>query len=66
MRILIVCSNLCFGGAERVAANLANSFNCNGHKVVVVTNLFEKVNYPLQKGILLESLVATNKNKLSK
>lgn len=66
MRILIVCSNLCFGGAERVAANLANGFNCHGHNVVVVTNLFEKVNYSLQEGILLESLVATNKNKLRK
>lgn len=66
MKILIVCSNLCFGGAERVAANLANGFNCYGYKVIVVTNLFEKVNYSLQKGILLESLVSTNKNKLRK
>lgn len=66
MRILIVCSNLCFGGAERVAANLANGFNCHGHKVVVVTNLFEKVNYTLQEEIILESLVVTNKNKLRK
>ncbi len=66
MKILIVCSNLCFGGAERVAANLANGFNCYGYKVIVVTNLFEKVNYSLQKGILLESLVATNKNKFRK
>lgn len=66
MKIFIVCSNLCFGGAERVAATLANSFHDRGHEVVVVTNLFEKINYSLNQGIITENLVSTNDNKIKK
>lgn len=66
MKIFIVCSNLRYGGAERVAATLANGFLEYGYKVVIVTNLFEKINYPLHKGIIVENLVATNDNKLKK
>lgn len=64
MKLFIVCSNLRYGGAERVAATLANGFLEYGYKVVIVTNLFEKINYPLHKGIIVENLVATNDNKL--
>ena len=66
MRILIVCSNLRFGGAERVAATLANGFDSHKHKVIVITNLFEKIIFPLHNDIVLESLVNTNNNKLKK
>ena len=66
MKIFIVCSNLCFGGAERVAATLANGFHDRGHEVVVVTNLFEKINYSLNQGIITENLVSTNDNKIKK
>ena len=66
MKIFIVCSNLCFGGAERVAATLANGFHDRGHEVVVVTNLFEEVNYPLNPEIKTENFVSTNDNKIKK
>lgn len=66
MKIFIVCSNLCFGGAERVAATLANGFHERGYEVVVVTNLFEKINYSLNQGIITENLVSTNDNKIKK
>ena len=66
MKILFVCSNLGFGGAERVAVTLANGFHTNGHKVIMVANLFEKINYSLDKGITVENLVSTNRNKYKK
>ncbi len=66
MKILFVCSNLGFGGAERVAVTLANGFHTNGHKVIMVANLFEKINYSLDKDITVENLVSTNRNKYKK
>lgn len=66
MRIVIVCSRLCYGGAERVAVTLANGFHRNGHEVVVVSNLFEPVTYQLDDGIIIEKLVSVNHNKLKK
>ena len=66
MKILFVCSNLGFGGAERVAVTLANGFYANGHKVIVVANLFEKINFALDEGVIVENLVSTNQNKYKK
>lgn len=66
MKILFVCSNLGFGGAERVAVTLANGFHTNGHKVIMVANLFEKINYSLDKDVIVENLVSTNQNKYKK
>lgn len=66
MRIVIVCSRLCYGGAERVAVTWANGFHRNGHEVVVVSNLFEPVTYQLDDGIIIEKLVSVNHNKLKK
>lgn len=66
MKIFIVCSNLRFGGAERVAATLANGFFNKGHEVTLVTNLFEKINYPINPKINTVNLVTTNNNKIWK
>ena len=66
MKIFIVCSNLRFGGAERVAAILANGFYDRRYEVIIVTNLFEKINYPLNQGIITEDLVSTNDNIIKK
>lgn len=66
MKILIVCSNLGFGGAERVAVSLANSFYSRGHHVVVATNLYEKVNFSLDEGVIVENIFSTNKNIFKK
>lgn len=66
MKIVIVCSRLCFGGAERVAVLWANGFHRNGYEVVVVSNLLDPVTYQLDDGIVLEKLVSVNQNKLKK
>ena len=66
MKIFIVCSNLRFGGAERVAATLANGFHEKGHEVIISTNLFEKINYRLHDAIKVYKLVSTNSNKVKK
>ena len=66
VKILIICSNLGFGGAERVAVTLANGFLSRGHHVIVATNLYEKVNFSLDDGIILENIVSTNKNRFKK
>lgn len=66
MKILIVCSNLGFGGAERVAVSLANGFYSRGHRVIVATNLYEKVNFSLDEGVVVENIFSTNKNIFKK
>ena len=66
MKIFIVCSNLRFGGAERVAATLANGFHEKGHEVIISTNLFEKINYRLHDAIKVYKLVSTNSNNVKK
>lgn len=66
MKILIVCSNLGFGGAERVAASLANGFFSREHHVIVATNLYEKVNFSLDEGVVVENIFSTNKNIFKK
>lgn len=66
MKILIVCSNLGFGGAERVAVTLANGFFAKGHKVIVATNLYEKVNFSLDEGVVVENIFSTNKSIFKK
>jgi len=66
MKILIVCSRLCYGGAERVAVLWANGFHRKGHEVVMASNLFDPITYQLDDGIVIEKLVSFNQNRLKK
>ena len=66
MKICIICSRLSYGGAERVAVAWANGFSCNGHKVMVITNLYDPITYQLDKNIEVRHLVPTNDNKIKK
>jgi len=66
MKIAIVCSRLCFGGAERVAVMWANGFANRGHEVILISNLFEEQTYYVDKKIRLYNLVSTNRNKIKK
>lgn len=50
MKILIVCSSLGGGGAEKVAANLANSFSDLGHDVTIFCRPCEKM-YPVDSKV---------------
>lgn len=66
MKIAIVCSRLCFGGAERVAVMWANGFANREQEVVLISNLFEEQTYYVDKRIQLYNLVSTNRNKIIK
>ena len=66
MKIMIVCSRLSFGGAERVAVLWANGFVNRGNEVVIVSNLLEERTYKVDERIRLYNLVSTNDNKLKK
>lgn len=66
MRILIVCSRLTGGGAERVAGLWANGFAEIGHEVLLVSNLLEEQTYQTDNRVKLYNLVSTNNNKIKK
>ena len=66
MKIAIICSKLCYGGAERVAVMWANGFVNRGHDVILISNLFEEQTYHVDKKIRLYNLVSTNRNKIKK
>ncbi len=66
MKIAIVCSRLCFGGAERVAVIWANGFMRNEHNVVLISNLFEEQTYHVDERITLCNLVSAKTNKIKK
>lgn len=66
MKIFIVCARLCHGGAERVAATLANGFEEKGHRVTLLTNLFEEKSYEIANDVNVVNLVNRDRNKLSK
>lgn len=66
MKIFIVCTRLCFGGAERVAAMLANGLSQRGHQVTLIANLFDEITYPINSRVRILNLVASNQNKVRK
>ncbi len=66
MKISIICSCLTHGGAEHCAVMWANGLTKQGHKVMVVTNLFEPITFQLNNEIELFDLVKYNKNKWQK
>ncbi len=66
MRILILCTRLSFGGAERVAVMWANGFVASGHKVMVLSNLFDPITYTLDQRIMVRNLVPENRCKWKK
>ncbi len=66
MKIVIVCPRLCHGGAERVAASLANGFVTHGHQVSFFTDLFEERTYLLDTSVKVYGLVSVSKPKMKK
>lgn len=66
MKIFIVTSCLRNGGAERVAATLANGFSDRGHSVFVLTNTHEKAMYSLDSKIKLQNFVGKYNNRILK
>ena len=66
MKIMIICSRLSFGGAERVAVLWANGFVNSGNEVIIVSNLLEECTYKVDERIVLYNLVSTNNDKIKK
>lgn len=66
MKIFIVCTRLCFGGAERVAAMLANGLSQRGHQITLIANLFDDITYPICSDVELKNLFPQRKNKYLK
>ena len=66
MKILIVCTRLSFGGAERVAVMWANGFVEKEHEVMIVSNLFDPITYEIDQRVLVRNLVSDNQRKWKK
>lgn len=66
MKVLIVCNRLCYGGAERVGATIANGLFGRGYEVYVVADLFMPVTYKLRPGIKVLNLYREGKSKYAK
>lgn len=66
MRIFIVCNNLGAGGAERVGVNLANGFISYGHQVFIITETHQKVNYHVDKKVIVLPFNKQKKGKINK
>ena len=66
MRIVIICSRLGYGGAERVAVLWANCLVKKGHEVFLVSSLQEDRTYQVDKRVKLCNLFANSHNKIKK
>lgn len=67
MNIVIVCGKLNHGGAERVAATLANGFSrISQDNVTVMSNLNEEITYEIDERVELCNLVSREDNRLIK
>lgn len=67
MNIVIVCGKLNHGGAERVAATLANGFSrISQDNVTVMSNLNEEITYEIDERVELCNLISREDNRLIK
>lgn len=64
--ICIVCPRMCHGGAERVAASLANGFIASGHKVSLIYGMEQGVSFHLSEQIKQKELFGSHKYRLTK
>ena len=66
MKFFIICNNLGAGGAERVGVNLANGFANHGHQVIIITDIHQKTNYPIDKRIKILPFYKNDNEKNNK
>ena len=66
MVICIVVSHLGGGGAEHVAAMLANGFAYKGHEVYLATDLVREGHYSIQDNVNTYNIITYNKKPLLK
>ena len=66
MRIFVVCSRLCAGGAERVGVALANGFAEKGHEVFLLSNTNLDIAYPISSSVHVVNIFPNTTNKFKK
>ena len=66
LKIFVVCNSLGAGGAERVGVNLANGFANRGHEVYIITDIFQKATYPVDKNVKVLPMIAGKDGKIKK
>lgn len=66
MKIFIICNNLGGGGAERVGVNLANGFANHNYQAYIVTDIYQKANYPVDDKIKILPLCPKEGGRLKR
>lgn len=66
MNIFIVCTRLCYGGAERVGVMLANGLAQRGHQVTLWADLYDQVTYPIDERVIISNLYTKQYSGLAK
>lgn len=66
MKVFIVCSRLCAGGAERVGVVLANGFAQKDHEVYLLTNTNLDIVYSISSLVHIVNIFPNTTNKIKK
>jgi glycosyltransferase involved in cell wall biosynthesis len=66
MRIIVVISRLCYGGAEHVGVMLANGLARYGNEVIIASNSHERISYPVDERVGYYGVFPVTRNKLKK
>ena len=66
MKICVVCNNLGKGGAERVGVNLANGFAQKGHNAIIISDINQEANYPINPKVHILPLFIKKEGKFQK
>ena len=66
MKIIVVVSRLCYGGAEHVGVLLANGLVMYGHKVIVASNTYKGITYSVDDNVEICGIFSNTRNRLRK
>ena len=66
MKVFIVCSRLCTGGAERVGVVLANGFAEKKNEVYLLSNTNLDIAYPISSSVHVVNIFPNTTNKIKK
>ena len=66
MRVFLVSSRLCIGGAERVGVVLANGLAEKGHEVYLLSNTNLEIAYPIIPSVRVVNIFPNTTNKIKK
>lgn len=66
MRVVIVASRLCYGGAEHVGVLLANGFYRDNHEVYLLSNTNQPVTFHIYEGVRVIGIFPRDASKIVK